>query len=189
MRYWLALPSPLCKVTISPGTVSSNWPGRYCGASCNSRSSTTPSLAVSAVPNSARRWAVTVISRSKGGADPDVPAELESDSLPSAQVAEAALNMTSVAAIALGDADFFIPSPFDRLRSCYGQNSAVDAQNMNISKYRITDKTNWIFVLRQQQSAEWLCAGARARDTSVRGAASNGGGQLRRGYAVCSIQR
>jgi hypothetical protein len=64
IKYWLALPSPLCEVTSSPGTVSSNWPGRYAGASANSASTTTPSPAVQAIPMSSSRFAVTTTSRS-----------------------------------------------------------------------------------------------------------------------------
>ncbi len=61
--------------------------------------------------------------------------------------------------MAPGDIDFLMPSSFDWLRSYYGQNSAVDARNMNIFQCRITDKTNLIFFLRTQRSAERLYGG------------------------------
>ena len=47
---------------VEPGTVSSSWPGRYAGVSANSSFTTTPSLALVAMPISRSRSAVTVIS-------------------------------------------------------------------------------------------------------------------------------
>src|SRR6266436_4099171 len=44
-KYWLALPSPECWVTISPGTASSNSPARDAGRALNSSPLTRVSLA------------------------------------------------------------------------------------------------------------------------------------------------
>ena len=49
-KYWFALPSPLCCVTITPGTNSSTSAGRSVGRLSMSFAVTVPALAASVVP-------------------------------------------------------------------------------------------------------------------------------------------
>jgi hypothetical protein len=57
----LALPSPLCWLTISPGTVSSTSPGRRIGRCSSSCDPTTPWLADAAMPTMSEPRPVTWI--------------------------------------------------------------------------------------------------------------------------------
>ena len=74
-KYWLALPSPACWVTISPGTISSASPGRRMGSAARRWLDTTPSLAAVAIPSrfSARARTSTAVS----SAGPCAPASPE----------------------------------------------------------------------------------------------------------------
>jgi len=53
-KYWLALPSPLCCVTIMPGMASSSSAGRSSGLLTRRSAKIRPSEALSAVPRAAR---------------------------------------------------------------------------------------------------------------------------------------
>ena len=66
-KYWFALPSPLCCVTITPGTNSSTSAGRSVGRLSMSVEVTVPALAASVLPTRIEVVALHDHGRERGG--------------------------------------------------------------------------------------------------------------------------